>query len=266
MKKLLYEVAYRFLQFTGLAHLPVRVRGGLAKKARWTLYPWTSYWRGTHEPELQKFLEHMEDMTGWCCWDLGALYGLYSIGLAMRTGPSGQVAAFEPNPVSYVRLARHVAMNHMPWLRSYRAAVSDHAGTAELYTYGQTESTTTHLAYEGETRQESCRPLKVEIVCLDEMVNRGEIRAPNLIKIDVEGHGHKALAGAKNAILKRQPIIVAALHGSAEAHGIRTLLTAIGYQEQRLPWSPVINNFGDVVFFPTRKRDGRSEDKKNKTP
>ena len=37
MKKLLYEVAYQFLQFTGLALLPVRVRGGLAKTAWWTL-------------------------------------------------------------------------------------------------------------------------------------------------------------------------------------------------------------------------------------
>lgn len=250
MNNILKRATDRFLRSTGLAFAPVRVRSGLAKSARWTLYPWTSYWRGTHEPELQELIGNLGDLTGWSCWDLGAHYGLYSVGLAMRTGPSGQVAAFEPNPVSYERLARHVTMNSMPWLRAFRAAVSDHAGTAELYTYGQTESTTTHLAYEGETRQESCRPLEVEIVRLDEMVERGAIRPPDFIKIDVEGHGHKALAGGQKAIATKRPMILAALHGRAEAEGMRSLLRSLGYEEKVLSWSPIINDFGDVLFRP----------------
>ena len=238
----------RFLRLSGLAFFPVRVRGGLAKSARWTLYPWTAYWRGTHEPELQKFIADMGDITGWSCWDLGAHYGFYSVGLAMRTGPSGQVAAFEPNPLSYARLERHASMNKLSWLKVFRAAVSDHAGTAELYTYGQTESTTTHLAYDGETRQESCKPLDVEIVCLDELVGRGLLRSPDFIKIDVEGHGHKALSGARKSIEAKHPIIVAALHGASEANGIRSILDPIGYKEQHLPWSPLVDDVGDVVF------------------
>lgn len=243
------------MRFSGLANVPVRVRGGLAKSARWTLYPWSSYWRGTHEPELQLFIEEIGDMTGWCCWDLGAHYGIYSVGLAMKTGPNGQVVAFEPNPVSYGRLARHVAMNRMPWLKPIQAAVSDHAGTAELYTYGQTESTTTHLAYEGETRQASCRPVEVAIVCLDEMVKSREIRPPDLIKIDVEGHGHKALAGAKDAIKTKDPIIIAALHSKDEAEGVRSILRPLGYEERSFPWCPVVDNTGDVFFVP-RSRSG----------
>lgn len=238
----------RFLCRSGLALVPVRVRGGLAKSARWTLYPWTSYWRGIHELELQTLIADMGDLTGWSCWDLGAHYGFYSVGLAMRAGPSGQVAAFEPNPVSYCRLERHVAMNKLSWVRTFRAAVSDHAGKAELYTYGETESTTTHLAYEGETRQESCLPLEVEIVCLDEMVDCGVIRNPNLVKIDVEGHGHKALAGARKSIQAKRPSIVAALHGKAEADGMRGILGPLGYKEHHFPWCPIVGDVGDVLF------------------
>ncbi len=245
------------MRLSGLANLPVRVRSGLAKSARWTLYPWTSYWRGTHEPELQKFMADLGDMNGWCCWDLGAHYGIYSLGLAMKTGSSGQVVAFEPNPVSYARLVRHIAMNNMPWLKPMQAAVSDRTGAAELYTYGQIESTTTHLAYEGETRVDSCRPVEVQVACLDEMVNRGEIRLPDLIKIDVEGHGHKALAGATEAIKSKNPIIIAALHGKDETEGIRSILKQLGYEERSFPWCPVVDNTGDVFFLP-RSRVFRS--------
>ena len=34
----------------------VRVRHGFAAGARWTAFPWSAYWRGTHEPEIQKIL------------------------------------------------------------------------------------------------------------------------------------------------------------------------------------------------------------------
>lgn len=250
MSKTLHRIADRFLRATGLMFIPVRVRAGLAQSARWTFYPWTSYWRGTHEPALQKSIMDLGTMTGWSCWDLGAHYGLYSLGLAMRTGPTGQVAAFEPNPVSYLRLARHVAMNKMPWLLAFRAAVSDHAGRAELYTYGQTESTTTHLAYEGEPRQEICQPIDVEMVCLDEMVQRGVIRLPDFIKIDVEGHGHKALAGARASIETKRPVIMAALHGTNEAQGMRGILEPLGYKEEKLAGGATIDDVGDVIFRP----------------
>ena len=91
-----------FLNATGLARSPVRVRHGIAAGARWPLYPWTSYWRGTHEPALQACLMGLGngDLTGWSCWDLGAHFGLYSVGLALGVGPTGEVAGFEPTPLS----------------------------------------------------------------------------------------------------------------------------------------------------------------------
>ncbi|MSU65186.1 MAG: hypothetical protein EXS38_03585 [Opitutus sp.] len=63
----------------------------------------------THEPAMQAVLLGLGggDIRGWTCWDLGAHFGLYSVGLARRVGPAGQVAAFEPNPISFARLQRH---------------------------------------------------------------------------------------------------------------------------------------------------------------
>lgn len=239
---------------TPLGLFPVRVRRGVAAGARWTLYPWTSYWRGTHEPEVQATLLALGggDIRSWSCWDLGAHFGLYSVGLARRVGPTGQVAAFEPNPLSYERLCRHARMNRLDWLKTYRAAVSDETGSAELFTYGNLGTTTTHLPYDGEARSENVGAIEVPVLRLDTLVERGELRAPRFVKLDVEGHGHRALRGMEATLREHRPVILAGMHSSHEVEGILSLLDPLGYRRQEvgnphLP-DPMIGR--DFLFTP----------------
>ena len=151
-------------------------------------------------------------IEGWNCWDLGAHFGLYSVGLARRVGPGGQVAAFEPNPLSFQRLARHRRMNRLSWLKIYPFAASASSGEAELFTYGDLGSTTTHLPHDGEARTDDIAPVVVRKVRLADLVANGELRLPQFVKIDVEGHGHRALAGMRKTLAATRPLIVAALH------------------------------------------------------
>jgi FkbM family methyltransferase len=169
------------------------------------------------------------DVRGWTCWDLGAHYGLYSVGLARLVGETGQVAAFEPNPASCARLRRHAAMNRVPWLRVFEAAVSDRTGQGEMYTYGDLDTTITHLPYDEEVRQDACRPISVEIVELDRLVEAGSIRPPRFVKIDVEGHGHRALGGMRRTLQAHMPVVMAAFHSQHERDGMAAMLAALGY-------------------------------------
>src|ERR1035437_6624959 len=164
MKRSIHWLLAAFLRLTYLQYWPVRVRHGIAQGARWTLFPWTSYWRGTQEPGVHRALMEIGNMQGWSCWDLGAHFGIYSVGLARQVGPTGEVAAFEPNPHSYARLRLHCRMNQLGWMKTFHAAVSDTSASAELYTYGSLESTTTHLPYEGESPGEKTKPLIVQTV------------------------------------------------------------------------------------------------------
>jgi len=229
-----------FLRQTRLDHCPVRVRRGIANGARWTIYPWTSYWRGTFEPALQAELSVLGDgnLRGWACWDLGAHFGLYSIGLARRVGPTGEVAAFEPNPVSFARLAHHQRMNRLPWLKLYRAAASDHSGQAEIFTYGNPHTTTTHLAYEGELHPPPAHALSVRTTRLDDLVAGGELRPPQFVKLDVEGHGHRAIAGMVNALRMTFPTLAVAFHSPEEIAGVLSVLNPLGYQCREIPPAP----------------------------
>lgn len=251
---LLRSSAAAILRSTPLGLWPVRVRGGLAHGARWTLYPWSSYWRGTHEPAVQAALMALGggDITGWTCWDLGAHFGLYSIGLARRVGPGGQVAAFEPNPTSFSRLSRHARMNRLPWLKLYAAAVSDQPGRAELYAFGDFGTTTTHLPYEGEARPSDAATVSVPLVQLDQLVARGELRLPDFVKVDVEGHGHHALAGMRDSLRKSRPVLLVALHSPQEAEGVLSLLKPLGYTQREVGTSRSPDPFvgRDFVFTP----------------
>ncbi len=216
--------------------LPVTVRAGAARGARWTLFPWTSYWKGTHEPALQACIAAVGGgaIAGWCCWDLGAHFGLYSVALARAVGPDGQVAAFEPNPASFARLERHRRMNGLTWLKTFEAAVSDTAGSSELLTYGNLDSTSTHLRYEDETMDAAAKPLAIRSVRLDDLVAAGELRPPQFVKVDVEGHGHRAVAGMQATLARSRPILAVAFHSIPEVNGVLAALEPLGYTRSRI--------------------------------
>jgi FkbM family methyltransferase len=253
MKSLIVFMADKFLTVTGLQYWPVRVRQGVAKGARWTLYPWSAYWRGSQEPEMHEILKTFGSIEGWSCWDLGAHFGIYAIGLARRVGPTGQVAAFEPNPQSHARLERHRKMNALPWLQTFPCAVSDRAGVTPFYTYGNLKSTTTHLPYVGETADSSTRPINVTTVQLDDLVAEGKLRLPNFIKCDVEGHAHRAFAGARRSLAASRPILIVAIHSEEEIRGILEIVEPLDYN-----WRLIATSSGsadelighDVLFTP----------------
>ena len=220
----------RFLSARLISFMPVRVLSGIAAGARWSFFPWTSYWRGTHEPEVQARLLGLGDWTGKHIWDLGSHYGIFTVGLGLRVGPTGSVAAFEPNPLSYERLCLHVRRNRLDWVKTFPCAVSDASGHQRVFFYEGLESTSTHLAYEGETWDESIPIMQVKTLRLDDLVDAGAISAPDFIKLDVEGHGHKALAGAARAIAQSRPVLLVGLHSESEVSGILAVLTPLRYK------------------------------------
>jgi FkbM family methyltransferase len=194
------------------------------------------------------------DIRGWSCWDLGAHFGLYSIALAIKVGDKGQVAAFEPNPESFARLERHKAMNGLSWLKTYEAAASDRTGTSELLTYGKLDSTSTHLRYEEEARSEASKPIGIRTLRLDDEVESGALRAPHFVKIDVEGHGHKAIEGMRGSIAKSKPTMIIGFHSADEVSGVIGVLEPMGYKWSAIvtpPSNPETLIGGDYLFTPS---------------
>jgi FkbM family methyltransferase len=232
---------------------PVTVRAGLAKGARWTAFPYSSNWRTGGEPDLATCVSRAGDLRGASCWDLGAHFGIHTIGLARSVGPSGAVVGFEPDPVAFKKLTYHVGLNRLHCVKLYQAAASDVEGPLELIITGGLGSSVTHARGKDETLAADAASFVGRAVRLDALVERGEIRAPDLIKVDVEGHGAKALAGAINAIAKSQPVIVFSLHGMTEWLGTASQLKPLRYRchdvasDREIGWD-AYPGFGTVVF------------------
>lgn len=225
----------RVLTIPVIAHFPVRVRSGVAEGARWTFFPWTSYWRGTHEAEVQaRIVALKNDWRGLNIWDLGSHYGLFAIGLGRRVGSTGSVAAFEPNLLSFKRLQLHVKRNGLGHVKTFPFAVSDVVGDQRFFLYEGLETTSSHLAHEGETWDESIQTMQVPAVRLDDLVADGRIALPDFVKVDVEGHGHKALAGAANALAKSRPTLMIGMHTQNEIDGILAVLDPLRYRSTPL--------------------------------
>jgi FkbM family methyltransferase len=219
----------RALASTPLAYFPVHVRAGPAKGAKWTLAPFSSNWRTGGEGDLEPGLSRLAQPLGAVCWDFGGHYGIHTVGMAMQVGPTGQVVSFEPDPVAFRRLKYHVQQNHLENVVLYQAAVSSQGGTSNLIIAHGLGSAFSHFRYEDEPVPGSSSTVEVKTVAPDELVASGQIRAPDMIKIDVQGHGAHALRGALKSIEAKSPVIIFSSHSPWELSGARELLQPLGY-------------------------------------
>lgn len=225
---------------TPIAYLPVRVRAGMARGARWTMFPHTGYWRGNTETDVDSALARVPGLKGAACWDVGTHFGIYTVGMAMAVGETGQVVGFEPDPISFARCAYHVRLNSLTWVKLFQAAASDRDGTAGLVQNRGQGATTSHLPYQGEPTDGTERP--IQTLRLDGLVERGEVRPPRLIKIDVEGHGASMLVGARETIERHGPAVVMSFHCPEEVDGAIGILKPAGYaaedcyRDERRDW------------------------------
>jgi FkbM family methyltransferase len=144
-------------------------------------------------------------------------------------------------------------MNRLGWLKLFPAAASDDDGESELYTYGDLGATTTHLPYDGEPRLAHAVPLKVRTMRLDEAVREGRLRSPNFVKIDVEGHGHRALNGMGQTLRSLRPLLLIGFHCREELEGVMNLLRPLDYTLQLIGSARPVDEpavGGDYLFIP----------------
>ena len=220
------------LRKTGLQFFPVRAREGLVRGARWTLYPFTSYWRGTSDPGAIRWVDQF-CRPGGVAWDLGAHFGLYTVGMAMRVGPTGQVVSFEPEPAAFARCRLHVQMNRLAWVRVFPLAASSSNGSISLVSAEGAGSTTSYV-----TPATGSGPALAS-VRLDDLVSRENLRPPDFIKVDVENHGAEALAGAREVLASARPNLLMSFHSEDELAGARSILAPLGYRVMALDGTPV---------------------------
>jgi hypothetical protein len=71
-------------------------------------------------------------------------------------------------------------------------------------------------------------------VRIDALFERGDIEAPDFVKIDVEGHAGSALQGMRSLLDAARPVVLLSTHGNDEARAIAEFFAQLRY---RAKWS-----------------------------
>ncbi len=122
-------------------------------------------------------------------WDVGANVGYYSSKMAQKVGPHGRVFAFEPSPINVNQLRATCAAH--PHLDVIPVGLSASTGEAR-FIQGSDELGATSRVTDTDN---GAGVVVVQLRRGDDLVASGEAAAPNVIKVDVEGHELEVLSG-----------------------------------------------------------------------
>ena len=187
-------------------------------------------WLGEHEPEVQNAISSVVQ-PGWVVFDVGSYIGTLALGTARLVGPIGRVVAFDGDPVNVDRLREHAIANQLQeTLRVVHAAVwSSSAGKTIPFRCGKT------MRSQGGVESGEDRPIlgtgdliDVPVFSLDEFI-ASETRAPDLIKIDVEGGEIEVLRGGAKLFATKRPLIIAEIHTRQAREEIHLWLASNAY-------------------------------------
>jgi len=158
-------------------------------------------------------------------WDIGALFGVFSLAFTLE-GTGRRAFAFEPNPASRAKLKECVELNPTAQVKVFDFAVGLPGEVVEF------ESGFHYTAVSGMTSRPSEEKLiQKETVSIDELINEN-IEAPDVIKIDVEGHEFEVLHGARNLLFGKKPLLSLEMHPGALLRKGTSALAIAEYLEE----------------------------------
>ena len=149
---------------------------------------------GVYEPWEQQLFRTL-CRPGDTVVDIGANVGLYTAIAARAVGSAGRVISLEPHLESYSYLQKTIAINGLTHVRAVNAACGDHSGTVDLFLTDENKADSRLYDVTG------ARPrTTVEMVTLDDLLEREGVRKVDVIKMDIQGAEALALKGMRRTL------------------------------------------------------------------
>lgn len=145
--------------------------------------------------------------------DIGANIGLTTIHMSKLVKNQGEVFAFEPIKATRELLVKNISYNRCENIKVFSFGLSEKKMKAKIFHNLIINRGAASLINKG---SEDSSFEKIQLICLDEIVNNSGIKRIDFIKVDIEGEEFKMLIGGVKSIRKFKPIIC--LEFSAENH------------------------------------------------
>jgi FkbM family methyltransferase len=176
-----------------------------------------------HDPALAECLWRLVQ-PGDVCVDVGANIGYTTLVMASRCGASGKCLAIEADPAIYRHLLGTIGLNALgDVVEARNVAASDTAGNVMFQRAAAGNTGLGRILSDDAGTDATGDVISVPALPLDGMLSCFEkIR---VVKIDVEGHEDKVLAGITETLAARRVThIVLEEHGGTAAASIRRLI------------------------------------------
>lgn len=192
------------------------------------------YVAGTYEPNEFMFLSKVL-RPGMTFIDVGANDGLYTLFASRQVGPTGRVLALEPSSREFARLERNLLLNNITNVSGLQIAASDREGfgTLRIAGFGH-EGLNTLGGFAYSVEQDGTE--EIQLVALDNIVERYKLERIDVMKMDTEGGELKVLQGACSILTVHKPLILleildAALwYQDASREAVLSFLQSFGYR------------------------------------
>jgi FkbM family methyltransferase len=139
--------------------------------------------------------------AGDCIWDVGANVGYYTVRFADLIGSEGRVIAFEPSQRNFERLQTAVAGRRTVAL--IPLGLSDEAKQAWIRQGDDELGATSEIMRSEDQGKDGLQPVRLERG--DRLIEQREVLAPDIIKVDVEGHEYEVIEGLRATL--RNPVL-----------------------------------------------------------
>jgi len=203
------------------------------------------YWMGIYEPEMQQALSSCL-RPGAVLYDIGANAGFFSLLAAKCVGAEGQVFAFEPDPKNAEAARAQFKLNGLQNCHLVELAVGRETGMASFECAGSESKF-------AEGKAEAC--ITIPVITLDDFLK--DHRAPDVVKMDVEGAELDAMLGGMKIFERdRPPVWLIELHGEKQARGVWDILTKQGYEITTIRGDKVISDNVPSHVMARKKRTG----------
>lgn len=216
-----------------------------AGPARGLRYPITlpadkGIWTGAYELELAQTMAAAVP-RGSVCLDIGGWRGFF--GGVMALAGAARVVIFEPLPANAEQIRKMIELNPGLPVELMEAAVSEANGEIEFCLMPET-SMGKMAASSFQAGASGGERIKVRTIAIDAMVTAGQLKAPAVMKIDVEGAELLVLRGARQVLAAHGPKLFMEIHSHALGRDCRALLTELGYTVQTVePGEPEVCHF-----------------------
>lgn len=181
--------------------------------------------------EMDAFIELAKSKTQLL--DIGALHGVFSLAFASASEAKSALAV-DASPLAFSKLLYNIHVNPLAKVVPIECALSDHNGEVQM-----------HFEWEHAVSAGSSSNNSFAVACItgDKLCEENKF-APDIIKIDVEGHEVKVLKGLQKTISKHKPLIFLELHPDRirqefdQLQDIITILKDAGYNCYDLDKNP----------------------------